>query len=353
MNEQNYSIEEMEDAAVKKSNIAKTVGVAAAMGVVGAGVAVGANAIVNNDNSDIQAPEVPEPAVGEDLSEQDLAGAADNGVQSTTFVEEHTTIVHEPAPAPAPAAETEQEPEVQFEERVEVRDSEGNLQSSVETFTIDGQQGALIDNDGDNVANAMWIDDNNNGQIDEDEVREVSEYNINMGNEVAHTQTYITSDWDEEHIDDEDHQYVHNDDVHTDDINNDFDGAKQDQEYHGDLADNNPDYNNHGNVSNYTASVNDQEQYAQVDAEDDAHGHDSGDYGHDDYAHEDFHTEEFAQEDFDHENPEGDPAEDNHYYEGLGDDPDGSMANLDEPIDHDYLSEGTDDISNDIDTYDA
>lgn len=262
MSEQNYKIEEMEDAAVKKSNIAKTVGAAVAMGVAGAGVAYGANALADHGQ---EAEGSATPPQEGNLSANDLSGAADTGAQSLSMKEERTTEIHHHHYEETNPAEAE--PEVEFGERIEMHDNEGNLISAAETFTVDGKDGALIDNEGDGKADAMWIDHNGNGLIDEGEVTSLEGQNVHMFNTPEESVSII-------HAEDENAPADPKDDISdAHGIQNDF--GREDQQF-GDYADGNQDYNNHGDVGNYTASVN-EDEYATSE------GH-SDEYATDEYA---------------------------------------------------------------------
>ena len=72
MNYEDYKVEELEDESVKKSNIAKTAGIAAGMGIIGAGAAVAATTLTDDDE---EVPVVEET----DITSDDLVGGASQG----------------------------------------------------------------------------------------------------------------------------------------------------------------------------------------------------------------------------------------------------------------------------------
>lgn len=244
-----YSIEEMENSAMQKKEMAKKVGLVAGAAALGGGTIFGANAILNNQEEDEEA----------DLNVEDIENAADDAqvqeeqpvqqeqpVQETIIVE-RPVVVHEVKPAPEP------EPDVTFENREVIIDDDGNVLASKENGKVQGHDFSLYDLDGDNNADYLWIDQNNDHAMQEEEVMNIEEQGITMGN------APIVSDKDITVVDTDQYEAAPADmPDHTDihDIANDFDDDGG--SIHNDLAQNNPDYRNHEDVSNFSrqASVN-------------------------------------------------------------------------------------------------
>lgn len=310
MNEQKFTIEEMEDNAVKKSNLAKKLGVATGLGALGVGAAAAATAtLYQRDTTEADSHPEPSPAAPDPqtVTADDLGNAATAGAESTTVVEEHVTEEYhyqevpasepEPEPEPQPTPEPESEPAphsqpdpssgeatIEYHERYEVHDAEGNVQQAAETFTIttpEGEQvsGALIDEEGDGKAETVWIDKNANGQIEENEIQHFEENDrVNMYN--TDRTTVVDNVADEGHAADESDGEIHNDFV---------------DQQHDDFAQNNGDYVNDGDVSRYTAgtnlpdegATNSVDAFAQEDDSDFAHE----ETGEDAFAHEDVYEE--------------------------------------------------------------
>ena len=84
-----YSIEEMENSAMQKKDMAKKVGLAAGAAVLGGGAVFGANAIINNDGGDedeLSADEIGDLA-DQTEEEQPVEQPAEQPVQETVVVE--------------------------------------------------------------------------------------------------------------------------------------------------------------------------------------------------------------------------------------------------------------------------
>lgn len=244
-----YSIEEMENSAMQKKDMAKKVGLAAGAAVLGGGAVFGANAIINHETGDedeLGADEIGNLA-DQTVDEQPVEQQVEQPVKETVVVE-RPVVIHEVHEVPAP----EPEPDVTFQNREVVIDEDGNVLASKENGTVMGHQFSLYDLDGDNKADYLWIDQNNDHEIQENEVTNIESENIAMGN------APITNDKDITVIDTHPDYYEEDFPLHTDieDIANDFDDTTGNHD--NELAQNNPDYRNHEDVSEFSreASVN-------------------------------------------------------------------------------------------------
>ena len=116
---------------------------------------------------------------------------------------------------------------------------------SVEEGTVDGHKFALMDVDGDGHADLLAVDVDNNGRFDDNEVVTYTEEDhVHMGHQTAHvTEQHYNS------VDDitptyDGQNYVAQNQTHQEDvIHNNFEDEKTGESYHGDYAENNPDYN--------------------------------------------------------------------------------------------------------------
>ncbi len=145
MNYEDYKVEELEDESVKKSNIAKTAGIAAGMGIIGAGAAVAATTLIDDEE---EVPVVEET----DITSDDLVGGASQGAQNTTINEKHVVI-----------DETKGEQNLTTDQTVAIVDEEGNLIASQTTGTIDGKAYVATDYNGDGMADEVFYDLNGDG----------------------------------------------------------------------------------------------------------------------------------------------------------------------------------------------
>ena len=247
-----YSIEEMENSAMQKKDMAKKVGLAAGAAVLGGGAVFGANAIINNDNGDEDLLEADDLADLADQTEEEQPAEqpAEQPVQETVVVE-RPVVIHEVHEVPAP----EPEPDVTFQNREVIIDEDGNVLASKENGTVMGHDFSLYDLDGDNTADYLWIDQNNDHEIQQNEVTNIESENIAMGNAPITNDndiTVVNYDYDQNEAGVTD---IPN---HTDieDIANDF---NEDEDFEDNsIAQNNQDYRNHEDVSEFSheASVN-------------------------------------------------------------------------------------------------
>lgn len=227
------SVEDYENMAVKKSNTAKRVAAGAAVLVGGAAVAGGAAYAASPDgNPSDETLTVDDVVNGAEVAENYQPAEETHETQTTT----HYVYVEKPA-----AEEENEDPAVTWDETRNYY-VDGEKTGSVEYGTVDGHKFALVDVDGDEHADGLYIDINGNGQFEEDEL--VATYeptdHVHMGHETA--------------------RVVNNNENYTDYffsggntgqevaqngemIHNNFEDEKTGESYHGDYAENNPDYN--------------------------------------------------------------------------------------------------------------
>ena len=263
MTNEDYQLEELENAAVKKSNNAKRI--AAAAGFFVAGGAAG-----------YAATQVP---VGEEETQLPELDNDDSGANAGA------NQIHEPEPKPVPQPKAPEpvnnEPEVSFDKTTHYYDENNNLVMTTEEGTVNGQQFKLVDVDGDMRADILAYDADGNGVINEDEIVELSgKDQIAMGHATAeHDDQFIAlhepEPYPEPYDIDEEKDYADNN------IHNDFEDEKTGETYSHDYAENNEDYDN-GEVEHYSAETSDGSDYAYEDEV-----KDESDYEYNDFAEND------------------------------------------------------------------
>ena len=263
MTNEDYQLEELENAAVNKSGNAKRIAAAAGLFVAG-GAAGGA--------ASYAATKIP---MGEE--EPSLDPLDDNSGEDAGANQVHEPDP-KPQPAPHPEPKPEPEPEVTFDKTTHYYDENHNLIATEEEGTIDGKDFSMIDIDGDMKADILAYDENGNGIYDNNEVVELEGRNqIVMGNEATqHEDIFIaTNTPDPEPYSDPYPYNIDEEKGYADNtIHNDFEDEKTGESYSHDYADNNNDYNN----GEYSASSANDSGYAYEDAKDE------GDYGCNDLA---------------------------------------------------------------------
>lgn len=220
------SLDEYENLAVKNSNNAKRIAAGAAIFAGGAAVAGGASYAMTTENAN-QTP----------LTEMDVTAGADVASAYHEEVEQTHTKVVKVQPQAEPKPEPESEFEWNEEKNIYV---DGEKVTSIETGKYEGHNFAIIDDDGNGLANHAMIDMNDNGSFESNEVVEFTDYDaVRMGNHAPKVNNHYfqTSALNKE-----------------EDINNDFADEKTGEEYHDDLAENNPDYNPNGMIDGYSDS---------------------------------------------------------------------------------------------------
>ena len=133
--------------------------------------------------------------------------------------------------------------------------------ASVEEGTVDGHKFALMDIDGDGHADLLAVDVDNNGRFDDNEVVTYTEEDhIHMGHQTAHVTEQHYNNVDDIVPNYDGQNYIAQNQTQQEDvIHNNFEDEKTGESYHGDYAENNPDYNpdvdgDNGN-DNYTADM--------------------------------------------------------------------------------------------------
>lgn len=249
MSNENYQLEAAEDAAVKKSNTAKRVAVGAGLLAAGAATAYGAEQVVNAANG--HAANASEPVIDTDgLTSGAAAGAVEGGVAEQPQAAAEPQVVHENTYVTnyvvQPKEETvEEEPEVEIEKTTYYYDEEGNRIGAIETGSYDDKTLLIVDENGDNVADEMWYDANGNGRVDNGEIHDISHLNHVMG----------YGDIDVKVVGADDDQPLNHGDEDLVGIHNDWDDEKTGEVYRNDLAQNNGDYKNNGDTSQYAAEA--------------------------------------------------------------------------------------------------
>ena len=255
------NIDDYEDMAVQKSNVAKRVAAGAAVFVGGAAVAGGA------------AYAATQPSEGEDgapLTAEDVVNGADvtSEYQAEPVVEQPTEkVVVVEKPVEKPSVEEPEKSSVTWDETTNYYVGDDKV-ASVEEGTVDGHKFALMDIDGDGHADLLAVDVDNNGQL----VTYTEEDHVHMGHQTARvTEQHYNSVDDITPNYDGQNYIAQNQTHHEDVIHNNFEDEKTGESYHGDYAENNPDYNpnvdgDNGN-DNYLAendsySQNDNDNYS-------------------------------------------------------------------------------------------
>lgn len=235
------NIEDYEDQAIKKTKLAKGVGIAAAGAVGGAAIAAGttyAATLGGDDPIDVPLT-ADEMAMGAEIGEgiEPVAEEPEKPSAQYIYIEK---------PAPTPQHEEESEPEVIWEETTNYY-IDGEKVASIEEGKIDGHDVMIVDSNADGHADILAYDVNNNHIYEENEIVQLTPLdNIHMGNPTAHVSDihhdpyFFPEDVIEQ-------PYAYNEhEPHQ--IHNNFEDEKTGEEYSGDFAENNPDYNPHANL---------------------------------------------------------------------------------------------------------
>ena len=274
------NFEEFENMSNESSNTGKRIAVGAA--VIGA-AGLGAGAMY-------AAQPVEDPFIDDELT-------ADNLVEGAEVGADYTPQPEQPAPvAPAPVTPEPQQPEpepdpFEWNEKTTVYVGDEKVVSQVEG-TYEGNKVSLVDIDGDDKADYIAYDQNGDGEFQSNEVMEVSERdNIAMNMDVhkvseIHYQRYPMAFEDENNQTDPNH-----DDMAM--VSNDFDAEKAGEEYKGDFAENNPDYNPDAPVDSYASDYSlaentDYDEESDSEYTDNYYAQNDGGYGSDEMGGEEF-----------------------------------------------------------------
>ena len=274
MTNEDYQLEELENAAVNKSNNAKRI--AAAAGLLATGGAAGYAAT----NIPTGSPEEPI----ETLTEEDLESVADTGANQVQEPEVKPQPVQpQPATPVQPTPPAQDDVDVSFDKTTHYYDENNNLVMTTEEGTINGQQFKLVDVDGDMRADILAYDADGNGVINEDEIVELSgKDQIAMGHATAqHDDQFIAIHEPEPEPYIEPYDINDEKDYADNTIHNDFEDEKTGETYSHDYAENNEDYNN-GEVDHYSAESSEESDYAYEDE-----GKEESDYEYNDLAEND------------------------------------------------------------------
>lgn len=265
MTNDGFQLEELENAAVKKSNSAKR---AAAIGATVAGSgAIGVAGKSIYDNSATQNDGNGESLLSEDDVEN-VANTGANQVDATQPDHEESAPATPKASAPTvphhqvSTTQNDDEIDISFEKTTHYYDEDNNLLLTTEEGKVEGHNFMLGDVDGDMQADILAYDANNNGAYEENEFVELEGRNqIGMGNPTyQHDDIFLATRDPEpypvEPIDDpyydinEEKGYADN----GDNIHNDFEDEKTGEIYRDDYAENSQNYNNNGDVDQYSSA---------------------------------------------------------------------------------------------------
>lgn len=253
MTNEDYQLEELENAAVNKSNNAKRAAAAAALLAAGGAAGYAATTIPMGSAEE-------EPI--ETLTEEDLEGVADTGAKQV----QEPVVKHDPAQqttqkvAPTePAPKAEDEVDMSFDKTTHYYDEDNNLVMTTEEGTINGRQFQLVDVDGDKRADILGYDNDGNGVINQDEIYALSEdEKIPMGHATPkHEDEFIALHDPEPEPYIEPYDIDHEKDYADNNIHNDFQNEKAGESYSHDYAENSGNYNNNADVESYSADSND------------------------------------------------------------------------------------------------
>lgn len=263
-NNQGIDADDYENMAVQKSNVAKRIAAGAGVLLGGAALSGGAAYAATHNVG-----EAPAEADADDINSgadvgSTVGAASEQESQTQSQPTAHVSHASEPAhDQPAPEPSEDDSTNVTWDETTNVY-VDGDKIGSVESGTVDGHGFAIVDSDGDNYADRMYVDVNDNGQFEDDEYQDLSVAdNVQMGHATAHTTDQYLAYNDVATPDSEDGQ------EEMQEIHNDFEDEKTGEEYHGDYAENNTDYNPDADVEGYSdpyAEEQEQQYYAENDA---------------------------------------------------------------------------------------
>ncbi len=231
---QDFNVEDYGNLSANDNTTAKRVAAGAAIlaggAVLGGGAAYAATRPGEEDN-DL-------------LTTDDVLNGAEAGSEEAVETQEETVterVVYVETRPEEPKTVEPEEPTVTWDETTNVY-VDGELASSTEEGTYDGHRFVLADVDGDGKADVLGLDVNDNGVFEENEKIYYSESdNIRMGHATSETDNhYFYTNEAGEVVEEPAPGY---DPGNEDPIHNNFDDEKTGEEYKGDYAENNPDYN--------------------------------------------------------------------------------------------------------------
>lgn len=258
MTNQDYQLEELENAAVNKSNNAKRAA------VIGAGM-LGTAATASAATYAIEHPTESEHEDVESLSTEELENVAQSGANQVHEPEvkpeaaKSTGVNNHPA-GTKPATPTEVDDiDLSFNRTTETYDSEGNLVSTAIEGQLEGRDIRIVDVDGDHKADIMAVDINGDGVYQDDEIFELDEsQQIDMNIDTRfHNVVVLNNEQPEPYNVDDKGDYAYNPDENrysdekadeiyrpgeeNDSTDNSYayeDDYKEDGDYYGELAEN-------------------------------------------------------------------------------------------------------------------
>lgn len=247
-----YQLDEAEDAAVDKSKNLKR-GAIAGAAVLGVGGTAAAAAYYHKNHQTAET-DSSENTENEELTSDDLLAAAnsavtesENGETVETVENVHVEEVHVHHHYHAPVTP---EPDVQFSESGYLFDEDGNLVSEFDAGTIDGKDFVMVDSDFNGYADRIGYDLNGNHIIEDNEIFDLDNQSIAVGNSNNVHYYAQTPDGSIEQIPAPFYYADGTEQVdRIDDIRNDFENERtldinRNDNISRDLADNNPDYRN-------------------------------------------------------------------------------------------------------------
>lgn len=257
MTNDDFQLEELENAAVNKSNNAKR---AAAIGAAVAGsgaMGVAGKAIYDNVTDNHENP--ADALTPEDLDSAAQVGADQVQAPQETQPEPAPRVSQQPAePAPHPAPEPpEDEIDITFDKTTHIYDEDNQLLATTEDGTLEGKNFTLIDLDEDMQADILAYDADGSGDYTDNEiVRLTGDDQIQMGNATTrHEDIFVQlNEPESEPFVDPIDPYNLEDEkdlAEEDRIHNDFEDEKTGESYSHDYAENNENYNNNGDVEHY------------------------------------------------------------------------------------------------------
>ena len=246
MNNEDFRIEELENETSNKSQKAKRI--AATAGIIAAGGVGGyaATSILNSDGT----------VEGIDESDIDSVNKGANQIEPEKPVETVTRAPqpkHEPQPGDEVGSGDDND-EITFDKTTHYYDENNNLIATQETGTYQGRQFELTDVDGDMRADYFGYDYNGDGSVDLSETVVLSNAEqIEMGHPTAKHEDVFKDPIEGPYYPEDpdpwnDGSGLDEKDDPTDPIDNDFADEKTGEEYSGDYADNNNDYNNDADI---------------------------------------------------------------------------------------------------------
>lgn len=259
MANEDYQLEELENAAVKKSNNAKRAAAAAGLFAAGSATTYAATKMTEDAKPD-------NPVNVEDMENaaKTAASQVSDPAPKAQPASHQAAPAPKPAPEPAPAPTHSPDPRspqdmvdhAQFETTTKVVDVlSGETVGTVEEGKLNGHKIRLIDGDGDMRADQYAYDEDGNGVFNNDEIIPlVGKNQIAMGHQtpevVVRPVVLTPPSYDEEAV-------ASNPASEKDDevVKNNFEDEKTDQVYKHDYAENNENYNSNARADQYSREV--------------------------------------------------------------------------------------------------